>query len=137
MAMSDPCELAKDNVLPVWLVITEPFLYHWKVGFGTPEAPETNDADEPAATVILVGCGEMDGGTMTVSVPLLVTTPAALVAINETVMLLKPKGTAVSVRFVLVAPPTSTKLVCHWKVGYGLAITTLALNVILLPWMTV
>ena len=44
-----------------------PFLRHWNVGLGTPDAATVNEADEPTHAVCGVGCEVMAGPTLTVS----------------------------------------------------------------------
>src|ERR1700690_1925759 len=103
--------------------MTTLFLSHCNHGVGTPVAPEVKTAVSPTLTVMLVGCGVITGGTITVSVALFVVIQALLLAITETVVPLRAYRTLVNVTLVLVAPATSTPLVCHCKVGYGLAMT--------------
>ena len=59
-------------------VLPTAFLYHCRAGVGMPVAPELKTAVAPTFTVVLVGCGVMTGGTMTVNGTLLAPLGATL-----------------------------------------------------------
>src|SRR5436305_1546680 len=77
----------------------------------------------------------MPGGTITVSVALLVTLPATLVATMEYVVSSAGYCAPKMVREAVVWPESSTPFLYHWIAGAGTPATE-ALNVASLFWIT-
>src|SRR5258705_11528971 len=96
-----------------------PFLRHWYVGAGAPEAVTENEAGPPAHTVCGAGWLEIVGEVLTVSV-------AALPVADPQVFVTTQSYDAASARVrhamvceAEVAPAMLTVLRRHWKGGAG------------------
>jgi hypothetical protein len=135
------------------LQVVPPFadICHWNVGAGVPFPPLVNVAFAPDTRVTFPGCVVIPGADVTVSVPLLLATPAGtteLIARHRNKSVLCVEFAAITVKVTPVFPekpaPFVTLLndvpafveICHCNVGAGFPVVA-TVNVAFAPAATV